>query len=68
VQVQRLLPVESAPFVFRQPSGDYAHPGAAGAHPVDREQLRTARAARPGTTKIYVVSTGELDIRNPTAT
>ena len=68
VQVQRLLPVESAPFVFRQPSGDYAILAPQALIPSIVEQLRTARAAHPGLTKIYVVSTGVLDIRNPLAT
>jgi anti-sigma factor RsiW len=66
-QVQRLLPQESAPFVFAQPSGDYAVLAPQALIPSIVQQLHSASTLHPGTTKIYVVSTGDADIRNPSA-
>jgi anti-sigma factor RsiW len=66
-QVQKLLPVESASLVFQQKSGDYAILAPKALIPSIVEQLRDARAAGPGTTNVYVVSTGDLDIRDPLA-
>lgn len=66
--VQALLPVESAPFVFAR-SSDYAVLAPAALIPSIVQDLRNANVGSPGpgTTKIYVISTGDDDIRNPSA-
>lgn len=66
-QVQRLLPVRSAPFVFLRPSGDYAILAPQALIPSIVEQLRNASLLHPGTTDVYVVSTGDADLRTPPA-
>ncbi len=64
---QRLLPVKSAPFVFVQPTGGYAILAPQALIPSIVQDLRTASEVNPGTTKIYVMSTGGDDIRSPSA-
>ena len=66
-QVQKLLPLESAQFVFVQGSGDYAVLAPQALIPSIVDDLQEASAEHPGTTKVYVVSTGEEDIRNALA-
>ncbi len=66
-QVQRLLPAESAPFVFEQASGDIAILAPEALIPAIVEQLRNERSLHPGTTNVYVVSTGTSDLRSPSA-
>jgi hypothetical protein len=66
--VQALLPVESAPFVFAR-RGDYAILAPEALIPSIVQDLRNASVSSPGpgSTKIYVISTGDEDIRNPSA-
>jgi anti-sigma factor RsiW len=66
-QVQHLLPVESAALVFAQKSGDYVILAPQTLIPSIVEQLRNASLLQPGTTNVYVVSTGSADIRTPSA-
>jgi anti-sigma factor RsiW len=65
-KAQQLLPVEPS-LVFMQKSGGYAILAPKALIPSIVAQLREARAVRPGTTNVYVVSTGDLDIRDPSA-
>jgi anti-sigma factor RsiW len=65
--VQKLLPPESAPLVFLQGSGDYAVLAPQSLIPSIVEDLRTAATLHPGATDVFVVSTGNDDIRNPAA-
>ena len=65
--VQKLLPLESAQFVFVQGSGDYAVLAPQALIPSIVDDLQEASAEHPGSTKVYVVSTGEEDIRNALA-
>jgi predicted anti-sigma-YlaC factor YlaD len=66
-EVQRLLPLESAQFVFAQESGDYVVLAPRALVPSIVQDLRSASVRVPGSTKVYVVSSGDADIRSPSA-
>jgi anti-sigma factor RsiW len=65
-QVQELLPLESAPFVFER-SGAYAIIAPQALIPSISDDLSQAQAAHPGTVKVYLASTGDDNIADPSS-
>ena len=66
-QVQALLPEDDAPHVFSRPSGGYAIQAPQRLVGTIAQQVRDYATANPGPTPIYVVSTGDADVREPSS-
>ncbi len=65
--VEGMLPPEDAPLVFQRGTGAFSIQAPQRLVGAIAQEVRSYAGLHPGTTTIYVVSTGEADIREPSS-